>query len=228
VLEVPWICIESDYYWVVESTYDNNFSKIALTITSAQLAKQLSVKEFGVGEDLTFNFMGWIDDRLAVICQMKRPIMALEHSERLTRSGQLCMALRKYWGVTDITMVAEGFCSLDSRKTKGLDLAKAYAKKGSNIQECITVSHASIVGEKMLSDLVAVPYKYLPNNEIEWGEIQTYPGGADKILRNSSFPKMLRKSLSESVHNEDLPDEAYDDLREAININGFYMQELPE
>jgi hypothetical protein len=211
----------------VESTYDNSFSKIALTITSAQLAKKMSVKEFGVGEDLTFNFMGWDDDKLVVICQMKKPIMALEHADRLTRSGHLCIALRRYWGVTDITMIAEGFCSLDSKKTKGLDLAKVYAQNGSEVQECITVAHASVRGDKMLSDLVAMPYKYLPDNEIEWGEIQTYPGGADKILRNSSFPKMLRKSLSEPVYEEELPEEAYNELMEAINNNGFYIQELP-
>lgn len=212
----------------MESTYDNNFSKIALAVTSAQLAKNLSVKEFGVGEDLTFNFMGWIDDRLVIVCQMKKPIMALEHSDRLTRSGHLCMALRRYWGVTDITMIAEGFCSLDRNKTKGLDLAKAYAEKGSDVQECITVAHASVRGEKLLSDLVAVPYKYLVDNELEWGEILTYPGKADDVLRNSSFPKMLRKSVMEPISSEELPDEAYDELREAINTNGFYIQELPE
>lgn len=211
----------------MESSYDNNFSKIALSITSAQLAKKMSVKEFGVGEDLTFNFMGWENDRLVIICQMKKPIMALEHSERLTRSGHLCMALRRYWGVTDITMVAEGFCSTDSRKTKGLDLAKAYADDTEDVQECITVAHASIVGDKMLSDLVAVPYKYLQDNEIEWGEILTYPGRADDVLRNASFPKMLRKSLSEPISTEELPDEAYTELRDAIDTNGFYIQELP-
>ncbi len=211
----------------MESSYDNNFSKIALSITSAQLAKKMSVKEFGVGEDLTFNFMGWDRDTLVIICQMKKPIMDLEHAERLTRSGHLCTALRRYWGVTDITMVAEGFCSTDSRKTKGLDLAKAYADNKEDVQECITVAHASIVGDKMLSDLVAVPYKYLQNNEIEWGEILTYPGSADKVLRNSSFPKMLRKALAEPISTEELPDEAYTELRDAIDSNGFYIQELP-
>lgn len=212
----------------MESSYDNNFSKIALAITSAQLAKKMSVKEFGVGEDLTFNFMGWIDDRLEIICQMKKPVMALEHADRLMRSGHLCTALRKYWGVTDLTMIAEGFCSKDASKTKGLDLAKVYADRDSDVMECITVAHASLAGDKMLSDLVALPYKYLADNDIEWGEILTYPGNADKVLRNSSFPKMLRKSLSESIFMEELPDEAYYELREAINNNGFYIQELPE
>jgi len=227
-VEVPWKYPKYDYYCFVESTYDNNFSKIALAITSAQLAKKLSVKEFGVGEDLTFNFMGWIDDSLEIVCQMKKPVMALEHSDRLLRSGHLCTALRRYWGVTDLTMIAEGFCSRDASKTKGLDLAKVYAERDSDVVECITVAHASITNDKMLSDLVALPYKYLADNEIEWGEILTYPGNADKVLRNSSFPKMLRKSLAEPVSIEELPDEAYFELKEAINNNGFYMQELPE
>ena len=227
-MEVPWECPKCDYYCFVESTYDNNFSKIALAITSAQLAKKLSVKEFGVGEDLTFNFMGWIDDSLEIVCQMKKSVMTLEHSDRLLRSGHLCMALRRYWGVTDLTMIAEGFCSKDASKTKGLDLAKVYAERDSSVVECITVAHASITNDKMLSDLVALPYKYLADNEIEWGEILTSPGNADKVLRNSSFPKMLRKSLNEPVSTDDLPEEAYFELKEAINNNGFYMQELPE
>lgn len=227
-MEVPWECPKCDYYCFVESTYDNNFSKIALAITSAQLAKKLSVKEFGVGEDLTFNFMGWIDDSLEIVCQMKKSVMTLEHADRLLRSGHLCTALRRYWGVTDLTMIAEGFCSKDASKTKGLDLAKVYAERDSSVVECITVAHASITNDKMLSDLVALPYKYMADNEIEWGEILTYPGNADKVLRNSSFPKMLRKSLTEPVSTDDLPEEAYFELKEAINNNGFYMQELPE
>jgi hypothetical protein len=228
VVEVPWKYLKCDYYCFVESSYDNNFSKIALAITSAQLAKKMSIKEFGVGEDLAFNFLGWVEDRLEIICQMKKPIMDLEHSERLTRSGHMCTALRKYWGVTDLTMIAEGFCSRDSSKTQGLDLAKVYAERDSDVTECITVAHASLTNDKMLSDLVALPYRYLADNEVEWGEILTYPGNADKVLRNSSFPKMLRKSLSEPVFEEDLPEDAYFELKEAINNNGFYIQELPE
>jgi hypothetical protein len=38
---------------------------------------------------------------------------------------------------------------------------------------------------------------------------------------------MLRKALAEPISTEELPDEAYTELRDAIDSNGFYIQELP-
>ena len=40
----------------MEDDYESSFSKLALAATSAQLAKVVTVQEFGVGEDLCFNF----------------------------------------------------------------------------------------------------------------------------------------------------------------------------
>jgi len=211
----------------VQDDYDNIFSKIALGMTSAQLAKDLFVEDEGVGEDLTFNFMGWVHEDLVIVCQLKKELMNLEPSERMTRCGRMCLALRKYWGVTDITMIAEGFCSKDPQRTKSLDLAKSYAEKDPEVTECITVTHASISeNEEIGVDLVAVPYAYEPGRSVSWGEVMTFPGGADKVLRNASFPKMLKVALKEKVIEEEIVDETYDELRMLINDNGFYIQEF--
>lgn len=200
---------------------------MALAATSAQLAKSMCVTEFGVGEDLTFNFMGWVDSELSIICQLKREFMNLDHSDRLTKCGALCIALRRYWGVTDITMIAEGYCSLDAEKTQGLDLAKAYIDKAMGIEECLTVTHAHEDSSSRVGvDLVAVPYVYEVGRNIKWLEMLTYPNNAEKILRNSSFPKMLVKALKEEIVMDQLPDEAYEELRATITTNGFYIQEF--
>ena len=196
-------------------------------MTSAQLAKDLFVEDEGVGEDLSFNFMGWVDDELVIVCQLKKELMNLEPSERMTRCGRMCMALRRYWGVTDITMIAEGFCSSDPHRTKGLDLAKSYAESDADVSECITVTHASINTQNEVGvDLVAIPYTYEINKSVKWGETMTFPGGAEKVLRNASFPKMLKVALREKINDEDLPDDAYDEIRVLISDNGFYIQEF--
>ena len=53
----------------MDGIYPDEFSKIALALTSAQLAKKMFVEELGEGEDLAFNFLGWKDGRLVTITQ---------------------------------------------------------------------------------------------------------------------------------------------------------------
>jgi len=196
-------------------------------MTSAQLAKKLFVEDEGVGEDLSFNFMGWVNEELAIVCQLKKELMNIEPAERMTRCGRMCVALRRYWGVTDITMIAEGFCSKDPQRTKGLDLAKSYADKDPEVNECITITHASVDYDDQIGvDLVAIPYTYELGRSVNWGEIMTFPSGADRVLRNAAFPKMLKFALKETVVEEEMTDEAYDELRIALIDNGFYIQEF--
>ena len=59
----------------MDGNYPDEFSKIALALTSAQLAKQMFVEESGVGEDLAFNFLGWKDGGLVTIAQMGKKAM---------------------------------------------------------------------------------------------------------------------------------------------------------
>ncbi len=51
---------------VVVESYPDTYSKVALALTSAQVAKESLVAEFGVGEDLPFNFFGWLGGDCAV------------------------------------------------------------------------------------------------------------------------------------------------------------------
>jgi len=210
----------------MEDSYSDNFSKLALAATSAQLAKSIAVKDFGVGEDLTFNFMGWNSDELAIVCQMKKELMQINPDDRLLKCHGLCAVLRKYWGVTAITMVAEGYCSLNPEKTFGVELAKAFAEPDSDVQECITLMHAEILDEKNIEvNLIALPYKYQVGRAVEWSDMLFYPTKAQQILRQSKYPVMMERSLQENVSGDAQPED-YDNLRQSIYAEGFHVQEF--
>lgn len=210
----------------MEDSYSDNFSKLALAATSAQLAKSIAVKDFGVGEDLTFNFMGWNSDELAIVCQMKKELMQIHPDDRLLKCHGLCAVLRKYWGVTAITMVAEGYCSLNPEKTFGVELAKAFAEPDSDVQECITLMHAELLDAKSIEvNLIALPYKYQVGRAVEWSDMLFYPTKAQQILRQSKYPIMMERSLQENVSDDAQPED-YDNLRQSIYAEGFYVQEF--
>lgn len=208
--------------------YDDCLSKIALVMTAAQLAKSNTVKEVGIGEDLSMNFFGWVNSRLIIVCQMKKELMALSPDRRLHVAAELCSVLRRYWGVDSIAMVAEGYCSSDQSKTKGIELATAFLDPKIDVRECITVSHAGVEPDGRAPSYVsmaAIPYSYGLNRTVEWSEMLVYPNGPDAQLRNGLYPRMLQSVLAEKVVN-DLPIESFDELRALIKSNGFFIQEL--
>lgn len=214
----------------VEGSYDNDYSKIALAITSAQLAKSTSVKEFGIGEDLSINFFGWQRDELIIVCQIRQDLMKIDPQERLARCAELCAVLRRYWGVSSITMVAEGYCSMDMAETEGLALSDAFLDASKPVKECITVTNVTL-DKKAVSDsgfvttILAVPYSYELGRTLKWFDTLIYTNGGGKNFRNSKYPQSMRRALKNKIV-EGLPNEAYDELRGIIKMNGFHIQEF--
>lgn len=206
----------------VDGVYPDEFSKIALALTSAQLAKQVFVDELGVGEDLAFNFIGWKNDRIIAITQLSKKHMKEPPIDRLQKCAGMLRMLRGFWEVDSITMVAEGYCSPDIEKTRGLDLQKAFLDEKNGINECITVTHAESddMGGAELT-LVSTSYEYMAKNKMFFKPITVYPDGAVRTLRDKSYPALLYKSVMEDyVVNEKDEEEA----AEAVNNLGFHLQ----
>jgi hypothetical protein len=211
----------------MEDDYESSLSKLALAATAAQLAKVVCVNEYGVGEDLTFNFMGWNENDLVIICQIRKDLMLLQPELRLEKCAQMCRALRQFWGITALTMVAEGYCSLDAQKTRGVELAKEFTKPDSAVEECITITHAEIVDNTIIDvNLIALPYIYDLGRTVNWLEMLSYPSKAEKVLRNAGYPRMMEDSLRAGIATDEVPPEAYDELRAAIAASGFHIQEF--
>lgn len=212
----------------MDGIYDNDYSKIALAITSAQLAKATCVQEFGIGEDLSMNFFGWEDDRLSIVCQMKQELMREDPSERLERCAELCNVLRRYWGATSISMVAEGYCSFNQAETAGSELSQAFLDPKKPVKECLTVTHVGPTDEANtdhITTIVAVPYSYEIGRSVNWMDMIVYPEGQKNNFRNARYPAAINKALKYKVV-DDLPDEAYDELRQLILANGFHIEEF--
>lgn len=212
----------------MDGIYDNDYSKIALAITAAQLAKSTCVQEFGIGEDLSMNFFGWDAERLSIVCQMKQELMRETPEERLERCAELCNVLRRYWGVTALSMVAEGYCSYNQAETAGSELSQAFLDPKKPVKECITVTHVSPAAEEAslyVTTIVAVPYTYELGRSLNWSDMIVYPDGQRENFRNARYPAAMNKALKYKVV-DDLPGEAYDELRQLILANGFHIEEF--
>jgi hypothetical protein len=206
----------------VEDIYTDEFGKISLALTSAQIAKKDFVKEFGVGEDLAFNFIGWKDGRIAIILQLNKDFMKESPALRLGRCMDMCRIVKGFWDVDAISMVAEGYCSEDPGRTKGLDLQKAFIDPTHSVFECITVTHVEEDFDQELGvTLVSVPYSYNAGNIVEFDTVRVYPQGAVNVLRDKSYPAMLYKTISEA-YPIDIDDE--DEAIDKLVAMGFHVQ----
>lgn len=207
--------------------YVNEISKIALALTSAQLAKETAIKEFGIGEEVATHFLGWQSGKLAIVCQMRNDLHRSDIQERFSQSKELCAILRKYWWITSLSMVAEGYCSFDKNKTGGQNLAEAFLDKEMPVKECLTVSHVSIDldGHINQPSMVAVPYSAHVGRNVEWHESLVYPQKPEKHLAQSKWPTMLYKSMKIDAI-VDVNESQLTNARQEMSLLGFIVQEM--
>lgn len=207
----------------MEDDYGDDAKKLALLTTSYRRAKDEVVKNRGVGEDLPFNFFGWKHNDLAITVQMDYEVMNLDLFERFDKSYKVCNALRQYWQVDEITMVAEGFLSYDPIATSGRSLRDAFIKN-EKVSECITLSHAFMYGDVPQITVVAMPYTY-KQKEVIWDTMIATPNEAARLFRESIFPAMLLRSIAENVHQES-DQKTRENIAQQIADEGFQVYDF--
>jgi hypothetical protein len=186
----------------VES-YPDTYSKIALTLTSAQVAKESLVAEQGVGSDVPFNFFGWDDSTLSMIVQLDPDKMNLPMSERFDLCSGAMHAMRSYFGCTELTFVAEGLHSSKPELTEGKNLKELFDAGSPHIRECITVCHVSLTDlQDPEATFVSATYQYL-TDFVLWDDERAYTRGVGQVLRNVPFPAMMAASLRAPFENPD-------------------------
>ena len=201
-------------------------SKMALGLTSAQVAKNYIVEDFGIGEDLPFTFFFWQGGDLLFAAQMKREFMLLAVEDRLSHCGRMAALIASsFMGVSAITFVAEAFETLDKTRLDGRDLRTAFIEEKDLVRECLTITHCernTVNGELELT-LASLPYEYNLGRSIEWGAPLGFVGGVDKVLKTSAVSRVLLGALS--TEPEILTNDAdIEALFSSLSANGFNIQ----
>ena len=205
--------------------YTDIYAKLALAITSTQLAKQNAVEEFGIGEDLPFMFFGWRESVLSVIMAFSHADMQVSVEERLPKVNFACSVMRSIYWCDSITFVAEGFMSKEPWELRGRALTEAFIAKDAKVSECITSSHISInrngVSEVML---MSTPYDTLLGKHVVWGDQSAYSKGTEHVLHDAPILSVISGSLTEDC--EQLDEEEQVEICGGLVANGINIQEF--
>lgn len=209
----------------MEDSYPDVYAKLALAITSTQLAKQNAVEEFGIGEDLPFMFMGWRGDRLSVIMVFGRADMKEPVIKRVPKVGMVSDVLRSVYWVDSITFIAEGFMSKAPWQLKGKELTEAFVAKDAKVSECITSSHVSMNrhGQPQVM-LMSTPYNTMLGKHVVWGDQSAFSQGFGSVFRDAPVLQVVMSGLQEDCERMD--QEEQEQVVGHLFSNGISVQEF--
>lgn len=172
----------------MQGSYEDVEHKIWLAIQSAKGAKALSVHEYGIGEELPYVLIGWVDDQVVMVCQPRH--QRASRSDRLGAIHKAAFVLRRAWGCTSFTFIAESFGVLNKGSlVPDVALAQQFADGNKDVVECLTFVHV----EPDDMDIVMIPYKYGLSRTVSFGAAKLYPKTDDGGLE---FPKLLMDALN--------------------------------
>lgn len=165
---------------------------MALAAESSRVSKNAAVKQFGIGEDLTFTLFGWYGDSLVVVANMNHDMMRIDPFERIKLVHKAACLIKRTWDVSDFTFMAEAFCSLDINATRGKSLRELFIEGEAPVKECLTFTHVNDTEV----ELVTLPYHYVPlaGKKIEWDE--PLHNSAAAGLRNVELVQSLMDALT--------------------------------
>jgi len=211
----------------VVDDYPDSYSKMALALSSAQVAKETLVAEFGIGEDLPFNFFGWAEGQLHMVVGMERAGMRQPIQDRFEMCVGVVQAMRSHFGCDALTFVAEGFHSSKPELTKDQNLGELYGQHDPAVRECISTSHVELRPDMSPeTTLVSVTYQYVTADKsagwVIWDEVKGYTRGVGKVLRDAPFPAMMALALRSGIEDTDFDEQQR--ILELLNERGFNVQ----
>lgn len=206
-------------------SYDDPMSKMALALTSSQVAKNYIVEDFGIGEDLPFTFFFWTGGTLYMAVQLRRERMTMPVEGRIDVCREMCSAVCSFWDTTAISFIAEGFESLDKSKLNGRDLRQAFIEGEELVSECLTVTHCekNLINHKYELTLLSLPYEYELGRKVDWGRPVGFTNGMDKILKTSAISRMLMGAL-ENVAPAEVEDDDFNVFLRLLSAEGFNVE----
>lgn len=179
----------------MQDTYENPLAKLSLAVAVAQQAKSYVVSEFGIGEEIAPNMLGWVGAELAVIGQLDLS-WPEEHMTRADRIVKTASVIRQAWGCDAITFFAEAYVSSEPDKSRGRNLAEMFASDTSNtVHECISFFHVEKGMEH--AEVCALPFAVQFGKKVKWGALMRSP--SPDMLRESELVATVRHMLSLDV-----------------------------
>jgi len=205
-------------------SYLDPFSKIALTLTASQLAKNLIVKSEGVGEDLAFNFFAWRNNKPLLCAQLESRHMKENHQRRFARCYELMRILRFNLGIDSLTFVAEGYVA---NEPQNKELSLAFLEPNSGVKECLTVIHCDENLASAAPDvyLFSMPYTY-NGRSVSWGHLMEFSQNAIGTIKRYSYPAMLHGAFRRQVDKEVSLNQLDEETINEILGHGFLVQEF--
>ncbi len=206
-------------------SYPDVYAKLALAITSTQLAKQNAVQEFGIGEDLPFMFMGWRGDRLSVMMVFCRADMKMPVAQRVPKVAMVSEVLRGVYWVDSITFIAEGYMSKAPWELKGKELTEAFVAQDAKVAECITSSHISMNrhGNPEVM-LMSTPYNTMLGKHVLWGDQSAFSQGFGKVFQDAPVLNVVMLGLQED--RERMDQDEQEQVVGHLFSNGISVQEF--
>jgi hypothetical protein len=173
---------------------------MALVGHASRMAKQVTVRDDGIGEDINFSLMVWRDNKLTAVCQLDADLMDEHPDERLIRTIEVAAICRRGFDATAFTFVTEGYCATDPNVIDpNVPLSDQFVAN-QHIQECLTLTHVE-AGNIYLN---ALPYKYDVGRKVLWQAPLTYtyqPEQANQFL--ASLTEILLKDADEPFLDEE-------------------------
>lgn len=203
-------------------SFNNRLDKMALALMSGVEAKNDSVKEFGIGEDLPISIFCWRNNKLRLMLQLKSEVQKANQIERFSAiTGAACVT-RRGWGVDEFTLVSEAYVSHDPTLTKDIELKEAFVNPNLKVDECLTVMHV----DSSRVSFVVKSYKYGVPRTVLWNDEEYRPGSTRVRSQDSMYPNMLSRIIK-TIDAEKEPfdlREFYMTLSQGLLKSGFYCQ----
>lgn len=165
------------------------------------------------------NVLGWKGDKLVCVAQMDTSWPSSD-DERIQRTGDAYMIMRRGWLCDSFTVMAEGFMSRDRDKTRELDLVEAFVGGKNGVNECLTINYVDLNH----IELCAIPFRVALGRKVEWGPL--VHSDDIEVLRNSEYVTMAQELLSQETAEIPEDTETFH-LALAVGLHdsaGFFMQ----
>lgn len=183
----------------MEGFYPDPISKIGLTVAVGESAKGTLVKEEGIGEELAMNILGWRGDQLICVAQMDTSWDS-DEEERIKRTGDAYIIMRRGWACDSFTILAEGYLSRKPEETKDQPLVESYLDPEKGVTECLTITYVDAED----TELCAVPFRVTVGRKVHWGPM-IHTTDID-VLRNSLYVTAAQQVLGQDC--QELPEDA--------------------